>query len=796
MRIPKHLWLIAALFLFLSNALQAQQDWNAQWIYSTQAPLQEEAVVLFRRTFPLAQQPQRYLVHLSADNHYRLFVNGRYITRGPARGDLAHWFYESLDLAPYLVVGDNTLAIEVVNWGPKRSFTQFSQMTSLWVQGDSPAEAAVNTASNTWKCYYNQAHHYLPVDWIFDKKSIAFGLYVASPTDSINGNTYPWSWQNKDYDDAHWQQPMWMGEGGPRGTQHAGGVFFPFGKLLVPRRTGLLVEQPESMGKLLQATDIAGPMGFLEGKRTTVPAHTTVTLLLDHEVLAMGYPNLLVSGGKNAKIAARYAETMFIDAHHKGNRNEWQDKNFIGIRDVFVPDGGANRTFAPSFYRAFRFVQLTIQTDKEPLHLEAYFNMTCHAPIEQKARFETDDPSLAPLVDMGWRTASLCAQDVLLSDAYYEQMQYVGDSRVHNLTLLTLSGNDRLTRNALIQFDQSRIPEGLTYACYPNPFHLIIPSYSLIFVDQVHDYMMWNDDRAFVAQFDLGIWNVLDWFEQRIGPDGLLGPIEWWPALAWPKGYVNGVPPEMDKPGNALYSLHYVYSLQHAAEVYRFIGQKEKAKICEKRAERTRKAVVTHCFDAQKGLFKESPTLEQYGQVTNILAVLANAVKGQQAQSVMEKCLRDTTLTGKADLFLHLYLFEALNKTGLGRHFFDEISEWRTMQQRGLTTFVEVPLEWGEENQRSECHPWSTIPNVHFFRTVCGIRATAPGHSQIEVMPELGHLKTLKATYPHPKGNIDMVVRLENGRLLGKIVLPKGMAGKFAWGKQKMVLKAGENVLD
>jgi hypothetical protein len=82
-----------------------------------------------------------------------------------------------------------------------------------------------------------------------------------------------------------------------------------------------------------------------------------------------------------------------------------------------------------------------------------------------------------------------------MSDAAYEQMQYTGDSRVHNLTLLTLSGDDRLTRNALVQFDESRIPEGLTYACYPNPFYLIIPSYSLVWIDQVYDYMMWKDDR-------------------------------------------------------------------------------------------------------------------------------------------------------------------------------------------------------------------------------------------------------------------------------------------------------------
>jgi hypothetical protein len=58
----------------------------------------------------------------------------------PARGDLSHWFYETINIAPYLQAGDNIIAAEVVNWGPKRSFTMFSQMTGLWIQGDTENE--------------------------------------------------------------------------------------------------------------------------------------------------------------------------------------------------------------------------------------------------------------------------------------------------------------------------------------------------------------------------------------------------------------------------------------------------------------------------------------------------------------------------------------------------------------------------------------------------------------------------------------------------------------------------------
>jgi hypothetical protein len=148
---------------------------------------------------------------------------------------------------------------------------------------------------------------------------------------------------------------------------------------------------------------------------------------------------------------------------------------------------------------------------------------------------------------------------------------------------------------------------------------------------------MWSGDKKFITQFDLGISNVLDWFEKRMQPNGLIGKVNWWAALAWPKGYINGVPPEIDKGNNALYTLYYAYTLRHAAEIFNYIGEKQKAEDCITKADRYAAAAKKLCFDVHKTLFKESPTLEQHSQVTNIMAVLSEAVRGEDAVSVMKK---------------------------------------------------------------------------------------------------------------------------------------------------------------
>ena len=781
------------LLLMTVSAFSQEVRWSAQWIMHPTAEPQAHAVILFRKSFDLAKKPENFVVHLSADNHYRLFVNGQYILRGPARGDISHWFYETIDLAPYLQSGKNTLAAEVVNWGPKRSFTFFSQMTSFILQGNSLEEKMVNTAGGSWKCIQNEAYSPKIVEWMTDHSTIDFGLYVGNPTDSIRADKYPWGWQNREYDDLNWLPAKWCDIAGGRDQQFAGGILYGGGKLLIPRRTGLLKETVVPFTSIHKTTGIEQNEDFIHDKGSlTIPANANVSILIDQAYETMGYPEMIVSGGKGAHIQAMYAENMIVkNKSPKGDRNVIEGKKMVGLKDVFVPDGGKNRLFKPTYLRPFRFIQLDITTKDQPLIIEKYYQVASTAPIELKAKFETGNETLDWMMDAGWRTISNCAQDMLLSDAAYEQMQYTGDSRVHNLSLLTLSGDDRLTRNALIQFDQSRIPEGLTYACYPNPFHLIIPSYSLIWIDQVHDYMMWKDDKVLIAGFELGIYSVLAWFEKRMQPNGLLGKMEWWCALAWPRHYKNGEPPEISAGNNTLYTLHYAYSLRHAAEIEDYLGKPEQAAKYRQRANEICKAVKRLCENAE-GFYTESPTNKQISQITNIMAILAEATTGMEAGQLMQKLLEPKDWFGQVDLFLHLYLFEAMNKTGLQDQFLHQISEWQLMKERNMTSFAEVPLEWGEENQRSECHPWSSAPNYFFFRIICGIKPTSAGHKTVEIAPSLGDLEQIKAVYPHHLGNIELDLRRVGSGVEGTVCVPKEINACFIWGSQKINLKEGK----
>jgi hypothetical protein len=110
-----------------------------------------------------------------------------------------------------------------------------------------------------------------------------------------------------------------------------------------------------------------------------------------------------------------------------------------------------------------------------------------------------------------------------------------------------------------------------------------------------------------------------------------------------------------------------------------------------------------------------------------------------------------------------------------------------------MTTFAEVPLEWGEENQRSECHPWSSSPNYFFFRSVCGITPLEAGHKKVEIAPVFGELEKIKAVYPHHLGNIELDVKKSGSGIEGEITIPEKMDATFVWQGKKFNLKSGIN---
>jgi alpha-L-rhamnosidase len=806
------------------NPLLLSREWPARWIGCPGTAEREYGVYHFRKSFRLEARPGKFIVHLTADNRYRLFVNGHAVCSGPARGDLYNWYFETVDIAAFLQSGENTIAALVWNMGIYAPVAQVSNRTAFLFQGDGDAEQIVNS-NKTWKVMKDSAYDPCSTD----NGQRLHAYVVIGPGDRVRAALYPWGWEQSAYDDHSWGSAEQIASPVPTGV----GTDNLW--TLAPRSIPLMEERMQriptvrrSEGEGISGLDGVGAgmgkgedmgigrgkvEGNVEGKAKEgkgwkpfrVRPHSTVSLLLDQTYNTVAYPELVVSGGKGASVKLTYAESLFKDGV-KGNRNEIEGKKIIGNYDIFLPDGGEHRLFRPLWVRTFRYLQLDITTGDDSLMVDDLHGMYTGYPFERKADFASNDPSLREIWDVSWRTARLCAGETYFDCPYYEQLQYEADTRIQCLISLYVTGDDRLMRKALLDFYHSRVPEGLTQGRYPSSRLQVIPTFSLWWVSMIHDYWMHRKDDAFIRQFLPAIRGVMDWYEEHIDSSmQMLGPMPWWGFVDWADAFEGGVPAGAADGHSAVISLQYVYTLRQAAEVFDYFGgvgagRKEAGRKGAGAGQESCTAqhyrdlalalgsgVYRACYDLQKGEMGNTPEKTTFSQHAGIMAILAGAIPTTDQRGVMQKILTDSALQ-QATFYYRFYLTQAMKAVGMQELYYSSLTPWRNMLRIGLTTFAEKP-----EPTRSDCHAWSASPDYDFLATICGIMPDAPGFSKVLIQPALGELKEVRGSMPHPAGMIKVELRKKNdGGIEGEIELPAGLRGRFVYGGKEMLLGGGK----
>jgi len=247
-----------------ASAPVTRPRWEAQWIAHPEVPGQAYSVQHFRRVIELKVAPKTWAVHVSADPRCRLFVNDVEVWTGPARSDLEHWPFVTLDLGPHLRAGVNVLGATVWNHGEYNPWSQISHRTAFLLQGDGPAEAAANTGAK-WKVFADASYS------IADKTRYP-GIPTGRPV-RFDARTHPWGWTKAGFDDRAWVAPELLGRGATRGVSDAGSPWW-----LVPQAVPALERVPQRFAAVARFTGPAPGASFVEGREPwLVPANASAS---------------------------------------------------------------------------------------------------------------------------------------------------------------------------------------------------------------------------------------------------------------------------------------------------------------------------------------------------------------------------------------------------------------------------------------------------------------------------------------------------------------------------------------
>jgi len=769
---------IVSLFCINFGYSQSRQidsrPWNASWIASPKDAGNKYGVYYFRKSIDFVTQPSSFIIHVSADNRYKLYVNGKLVSLGPARGDTYFWNYETVDIASYLTTGKNIVSALVFNEAEYRPEAQITVRTAFIIQGNTANEEILNT-NNTWKCIRDTGR--MPIPGYF---------FSASKGELVDMNkTVKGDWTAVDYNDSDWPKAAKVMDGSLKGT--AWGIDWALVPSSLPAREMIY----QRILKLRSAIGINVPTGFPEKKiPVTIPANTTVTLLLDQTFETNAYVTFKFSGGKDAGISLGYAESLYEKGSkgvRKGNRNEVVGKEFVGRIDSLIANGSQEQSFTTLNFRTYRYLRLIVKTKDEPLIINDLYGTFTAYPFKRTATFNTDNTEIKQMLDIGWRTARLNAWETYMDCPYYEQLQYIGDTRIQALISYYNTDDDRLARAALTSIDHSRLAEGVTRSCYPTQGTQIISTFSLWYICMLHDYWMYRPDADFIKDKLVGERAILDFFSKYQQPDGSLKNTPYWAFVDWSGNLAGGV--NGSDGSAAIYDLQLLWAYQWAAEMEAKIGLQDYANIYNQKASQLKATIQRKYWDPTKKLYADNIEKNSYSQHANSLAILTGMVSDTDMSTVANSLLNDKSLT-QCSVYFKYYLNQALVKAGLGDDYMNWLGIYRENIAMGLTTWA----EYSDVNtSRSDCHAWGASPNIEFFRTVLGIDSYAPGFTQIKIEPHLGTLTKVSGEIPHPDGKVWVSYLLKNDKWQIKISLPQKTSGILIWRTKVYNLKGGDN---
>jgi alpha-L-rhamnosidase len=762
------------------------REWTAGWITHPTAPLRDPLVLHFRRALDINPVPASYIVRVSADNRFILFVNGHRVGEGPARGDLGHWRYERFDLAPLLKPGENVITATVWNWGVYAPVAQMSDRTAFLLESEATGSISISTPEG-WRVEEERGR------WPLERKSVTIQEYMAAgPGEEVDASKYDWNANSATGTTALWvpaaspmRDSIFPDVNKAHSADTTGDNFWG----LVPDLLPPMEYARTSAGAVVRA-DTPDLRDF-PGGPVTIGAGKHVHLLLDRKTLTTAYPRLMVSGGKGSHIRLTYSEALYDKEQHKGDRDDVGARVALGLNDSFLADGGPHRYFEPLWWRTWRYLDLDIETASDPLTLESLTaNFTAY-PFEERAKLQSGDADLDKIWDISWRTARLDAHETYMDTPYYEQLQYVGDTRIQALISYTVGGDDRLGRQALEAFNVSRIPEGITRSRYPSSLPQNIPTFSLLWIGMLRDYWMYRPDPEPVRASMQGTRDVLTWFGQHVRPDGLLEKLPWWSFIDWVS---SGETPTYDAQGEScVTTLQYLGALDDAAELEKHLGNEAIADDYRQRAGHTRSGIRDKCWSDARGLVSDNPDQKVFSQQANILGVLFDVTPKERQQEVLRKMVDiepGTTPGGvlSASYYFRFYLARALEHAGMADDYLKSLDPWRKLLPLHFSTWPEIPGD-----TRSDSNAWTSHPIYDLLTLVAGIEPASPGFKTVRIAPHLGNLPSLSAVYPHPDGMIEVKYQRRGAGIDATITLPGKLEGEFLFQGKTRKLTPGVN---
>lgn len=686
---------------------------EATWIGSSHPFDLHEAYLCFRSpdSWRLQDRPQQAELLLTADSRYKLWINGRFVARGPARSFPSAQAVDRLDVTSYMRPGRNVLAVHVYQPGYSHFAYLHRGAAGLLAELRCDGQATLVTGSD-WRVRRDPS---------FAAGVRRISIYGSGVEERDLRQAD--DWVDLSYDDSAWDPARIVASVGSH----------PWTGLR--ERSLPLLEEWELP---LPLPDVrCGPypagrrhdphLALREGWATAVTAEMEADaddwfcpalqedeaaywlFDLGRDYTCQGWVEVKGAGGEE-RLSISYAEKI-----RDGDLVLSDPQTYCRVRmtDRFRlrPGGQEAEPFA---LRGGRYLIFQLSGPAGPGLRLRFHARASRYPLQVTHEVATEDPLLAEVITLCERTFEACLQDGFIDCTWREAAQWVGDALPQSLIMASMSDDTRPLRQVIGMAAEGTYEDGVLPSVLPGEVHAyVVVDYNFTWVELLDLYSTLSGDDDFVAEMWPVLSKMLDRFHRDVGHDGLI--------LSQPgrRLFLDWAPLSRQEP-NAVYNLHYLLALQTAAGLAeRLDTGTGDAATWQRRASALQFAIRRAFW--HEGRWYDDGERTTHSQLSAALALITRTVRDGEKevllQALVDRSLdpHDEHTPGEMVLnspFMHHYIFEALRQEGREEAVVEIVRRrWGRWVRDGYPTTWE---NWDVDfPDGSQCHAFSAHPRYH-----------------------------------------------------------------------------------
>ncbi len=633
--------------------------------------------VLLRADY-VAEKGTNCLLRITADDYYKLYINGVFVTQGPAPAYPESYYYNEIDVTGYIRPGKNVFAVHLYYQG---------LINRVWNSGDNRcgigAELIIYDSRTGEEKEKDSFLDSRELKWRYRISDAYKGEVIGYDTQFLeNFDSRKWeeNWNRPDYDDNDYKE-----------------------MLLAKWADYHFIKQPTKQLSIYKKEP-----AFIEEKKNGI--------FLDMGEEITGTLCIRAEGAAGRKIYIYCGEEC-----DEAGRVRYEMRCNCTYKEEWILDEGEH-TLEQFFYKGFRYVWLVLEQDVEIKEVWAKIQ---HYPlVDELCRFSCSNKKLEKIFQMCKNTVKYGTQEGYLDCPTREKGQYLGDAIVTAHAQVWLTGSTEMLRKCIQQFaETSRICKGLM-AVAPGALMQEIADFSLLWSQLLLLDYQFTGDKVFLEKYYPVAKGVLAYFSQYAGENGLLYQVaDKWNLVDWPENLRDNYDFSLSRPvvaegcHNVVNAL-YVGAAKTLAEIEEFLELPQTMDWIS-----LKNAFCNTFFREETGLFADSETSSHSAVHSNIYPLYFGLAPKQAVEGIVEFLRKKGLCCG---VFLSYFFLKALAKVKHHDVMYELLvneSEqgWVNMLREGATTCYEA---WGKEQKwnTSLLHPWASAPIPLIIEELAGFK--------------------------------------------------------------------------